>query len=104
MTSAFKPYYAVIFTSKINNHSEGYVEMADYMIQLSKTQKGFLGVDSVHENIGITVSYWENLDAIKLWKANFEHQKAQQKGKKQWYNWYNVKICKVEREYAFKSS
>lgn len=50
---------------------------------------------------GITISYWENLEAIKNWKTNSEHLLAQQKGREQWYNWYNVKICKVEREYQF---
>jgi heme-degrading monooxygenase HmoA len=50
------------------------------------------------------VSYWENLEAIKAWKQNAEHLIAQQKGRNQWYNWYNTKICKVEREYEFKTS
>jgi len=26
---------------------------------------------------------------------------AQQKGRENWYSWYNVRICKVEREYEF---
>jgi heme-degrading monooxygenase HmoA len=47
------------------------------------------------------VSYWENLEAIKAWKQNAEHLIAQQKGRNQWYNWYNTKICKVEREYEY---
>ena len=105
----FKPYFAVIFTSTHTNHTQGYAEMANKMESLAKQQKGYLGIDSVRNNtstalsgaVGITVSYWESLDAIKNWKANTEHLFAQQKGREQWYNWYNVRICKVEREYEF---
>ena len=95
------PYYAVIFTSTQTDDIEGYSEMAEKMETLAKQQEGFIGIESARNTIGITVSYWESLDAIKNWKANSEHLLAQQKGREQWYNWYNVKICKVEREYKF---
>lgn len=105
----FKPYYAVIFTSTQTEATEGYSEMADKMEALAKEQKGYLSHSSakndtstsLSDQVGITVSYWESLDAIKNWKANTEHLFAQQKGREQWYNWYNVRICKVEREYEF---
>ncbi|WP_299121714.1 antibiotic biosynthesis monooxygenase [uncultured Winogradskyella sp.] len=98
----FKPYFAVIFTSTQTEYTEGYAEMANRMETLAKQQKGYIGIESARSDIGITVSYWESLDAIKNWKANTEHLFAQQKGREQWYNWYNVRICKVEREYEFK--
>jgi len=97
----FKPYYAVIFTSTLTSNIEGYNEMSKKMEALAKKQGGFLGIDSAREGVGITVSYWESLEAIKTWKQNSEHLFAQQKGKEQWYSWYNTKICKVEREYEF---
>jgi heme-degrading monooxygenase HmoA len=99
--NTFKPYYAVIFTSTQTEHVEGYCEMANKMEALAKQQKGYLGIDSAKNDVGITVSYWETLEAIKNWKANTKHLFAQQKGREQWYNWYNVKICMVEREYEF---
>ncbi len=97
----FKPYYAVIFTSIVTKNTEGYSEMAIKMEDLAKTQSGFLGIESAREAVGITVSYWESLEAIKAWKQNSEHLIAQQKGREQWYSWYNTKICKVEHEYEF---
>lgn len=96
------PYYAVIFTSTLTENIEGYQEMAKKMENLAKQQNGFLGIDSAREELGISVSYWETLDAIKNWKQNSEHILAQQKGRNTWYNWYNTRICKVEREYEFK--
>lgn len=97
----FKPYYAVIFTSIQKDVIEGYHEMAEKMNALAKLQPGFLGMDGARNQIGITVSYWESLEDIKNWKQQSDHLQAQLKGKKDWYSWYNVKICKVEREYHF---
>ncbi len=99
MNTQLVPYYAVIFTSKLNNNIEGYEEMSIKMEELAKQQSGFLGIQSARSHVGITVSYWQDLESIKNWKQNSEHLIAQKKGKADWYNWYNVKICKVEREY-----
>ena len=98
----FKPYYAVIFTSTLTKDTRGYSEMAKQMENLAKKQDGFLGIESARDVVGITVSYWESLEAIKTWKQNTKHLIAQQKGRNKWYSWYNTKICKVEREYEFK--
>ena len=97
------PYYAVIFTSIQTETIKGYAEMANQMETLAKLQTGFLGIESAKNDIGITVSYWESRDAIKNWKQQTDHLIAQQKGRKDWYSWYKVRICKVEREYEFKS-
>ena len=102
MTTNNKEYYAVIFTSKHAKNTDGYSEMADQMENLAKQQDGFLGFESARETIGITVSYWESLEAIKTWKRHTDHLVAQQKGREKWYRWYKVRICKVEREYEFK--
>jgi len=80
---------------------EGYSEMASKMEHLAKQQNGFIGIESAREGVGITVSYWDSLDAIKHWKQQSKHLQAQHKGMADWYNWYHVRICKVEREYDF---
>jgi heme-degrading monooxygenase HmoA len=104
MNTDFKPYYAVIFTSIQTSTIEGYTAMAEQMEALAKNQKGFIGIDSARNSVGITVSYWESLEAIQQWKQHADHVMAQQKGIKDWYAYYNVKICKVEREYSFEKS
>jgi heme-degrading monooxygenase HmoA len=99
----FKPYYAVIFTSTLNKDSKEYHDKAKRMEALAKEQDGFLGFDSAREDVGITVSYWKDLNSIKIWKRNAEHKIAQKLGKTQWYSWYKVRICKIEQEYEFKN-
>ncbi|WP_410492948.1 antibiotic biosynthesis monooxygenase family protein [Domibacillus sp. DTU_2020_1001157_1_SI_ALB_TIR_016] len=97
------PYYAVIFTSqRTENEADSYHSMADLMVALASKQPGFLGVESAREKsgLGITVSYWDSLDAIQQWKENLFHQKAQEKGKKDWYSSYITRICKVEKNYT----
>jgi len=101
MSKKFKPYYAVIFNSIQKESIEGYHTMANKMEALAKLQSGYLGMDSARNDVGITVSYWESLEAIKNWKKQSEHLQAQLKGKKDWYSWYHVRICKVVREYGF---
>lgn len=95
------PYYAVIFTSVRTTIDDGYSETASRMLELAENQPGFLGVESARSEIGITVSYWESLEAIHNWKQNSEHLLAQEKGKILWYESYKVRIAKVEREYEF---
>ncbi len=102
MDNTFKPYYAVIFTSTHTLNIDGYSEMAWQMETLAKKQKGFIGIDSARNDVGITVSYWETIEDIKNWKQQTDHLMAQKKGRTDWYSWYNVRICKVEREYEFK--
>lgn len=97
------PYYAVIFTSVRTAVDDGYGEMSDRMMALAVQQPGFLGVDSAREEVGITVSYWDSLDAIKNWKMNAEHLMAQKTGREKWYHSFTTRICRVEKEYAFQS-
>ena len=94
------PYYAVIFTSIKSELDEGYDEMALKMETLAKQQPGFLGVESARNEVGITVSYWKDLDSIKNWKQNLDHIDAQIKGRTKWYEKYTVRIALVEREYG----
>ena len=94
------PYYAVIFTSLLNANTQGYGEMADKMVALAQQQTGFLGFESAREGLGITVSYWADLAAIKNWKQNAEHLVAQKLGRQLWYSAFKTRIALVERDYS----
>ena len=96
------PYYAVIFTSLRTEGDNGYADMAMRMLALAARQPGFLGVESARDRdgLGITVSYWADLDSIRAWKQHPEHQKAQKLGLEQWYADCKTRISKVERDYG----
>ncbi len=59
------PYYALIFTSTMSDNELGYNDMANKMIELVSKQDGFLGIESARNELGITVSYWRDLESIK---------------------------------------
>ncbi|ULT59245.1 antibiotic biosynthesis monooxygenase [Neobacillus drentensis] len=96
------PYYAVIFTSGRTDGDKGYGKMSKTMEELALIQPGFIGMESARDSqLGITVSYWESVEAIEAWKNHAVHRLAQQKGKEEWYQNYTVRISKVERAYSF---
>lgn len=95
------PYYAVIFTSVRTTIDDGYLAMAQQMEELAQQQPGYLGYESARETVGITISYWQSLEAIKNWKQVSEHLIAQQYGREKWYSNYKTRICLVERDYSF---
>ena len=92
------PYYAVIFSNTLKADDPDYHIMATRMLDLAEQQPGFLGFESARAEIGISVSYWQNLEAITAWREHTEHQLAQQKGKSDWYKEYCVRIARVERD------
>lgn len=94
--------YAVIFTSH-KRADEGYGTMSDRMLELAQQQPGFLSFESARnpDGLGITVSYWQDMDSIRAWKANAEHRVAQSRGKSDWYADYKVRVAKIEYEYGF---
>ena len=95
------PYYAVIFTSSRTEVDDNYGATAARMVELAQQQEGFLGIESARNELGITVSYWKDLEAIKQWKMHAEHSLAQKKGRSDWYRSFKTRIAKVERDYGF---
>ena len=95
------PYYAMIFSNLRTDLEEDYLATAARMEALAARQPGYLGIESVREHLGITVSYWDSLEAIAAWKAEGEHLLAQQFGREKWYRHYKVRVARVERDYGF---
>lgn len=100
------PYVAVIFTSERTAAAAGedYARMSAAMTELAARQPGYLGMESAHQDIGITVSYWRDEDSALAWKQVAAHQAAQQRGRERWYADYRVRVARVQREYSRSSS
>ena len=94
------PYYAVIFTSQRTGPGPDpdYDRTARAMLDLAADQQGFLGVESARDTdgFGVTVSYWADREAIAAWKAQADHRAAQERGRRDWYSAYRVRVAKVE--------
>jgi len=103
MSQSVQGRFAVIFTSLRTEGDRGYGAMAEELEKRMKDQPGFLGMESARgaDGVGITVCYWDSLEAIAAWKALPIHQEAQARGRAEWYQRYQVRVCRVEREYGF---
>lgn len=95
-------YYAVIFSSTRTAVDRDYAATAERMEELARSMPGFLGIESARnaEGFGITVSYWRDEESIAGWRRNSEHVIAQERGKREWYLHYDIRIAKVERAYS----
>jgi hypothetical protein len=56
--------------------------------------------ESARNELGITISYWESLEAIRAWKVNSDHLIAQKYGREKWYSAFKTRIALVERDYG----
>lgn len=93
------PYVAVIFTSRLTDHPEGYDRVAARLATLAREQPGFLGVESARgtDGVGITVSYWRDEASAAAWRAHPEHVLGQDQGRREWYARYAVRVAHVVR-------
>jgi heme-degrading monooxygenase HmoA len=99
------PYYAVIFASQRASAPEGddYGARSDRMVELARQRDGFLGVESARDatGFGLTVSYWRDEESIAGWKADLEHREAQRRGRHGYYEKFELRVAKVERQKSF---
>ena len=93
-------YYAVVFTAETAADMTGYAETAERMDELARQQQGYIGkYQRMEGNREITISYWDNLEAVKAWKAHPEHRAAQEQGRSKWYADYRVQLVRIDRFY-----
>ncbi len=72
------------------------MDMAARMLELAQQQDGFIAFESAKQEIGITVSYWRDLESIKQWRNHVEHREAQRLGRELWYDSFELHIARVE--------
>lgn len=97
------PYYAVIFSSQRNGQGDvDYAAAAERMFDLVQQQPGFLGAESVRgaDGFGITVAYFDSEENIRHWRNHAEHAQVRERGRREWYEHFEVRVAKVERAYA----
>ena len=92
--------YVVLFASKLVEADEQYHTLKDALHQALVKQQGYCHKSYRDEKgLGCTISNWEKLESLKQWKEFPLHLKSQEKRKQKWYEFYQVKICKIEKEY-----
>jgi heme-degrading monooxygenase HmoA len=97
------PYIAAIFTSTRTDVEEGYEQMNELTFKELESIEGYLGYEAFRDKngFGVNISYWNDMEALKNWRDNTLHIKAQKLGIEKWYKNYKLRICTVERDYEF---
>jgi heme-degrading monooxygenase HmoA len=116
------PCYAVIFSSQLAERTQptgkahvtsndtpitsaerSYEIVGERMVTLARASAGYLGHESTRDEngFGITVSYWSSLEAIAEWRSQSEHKLAQQLGRQDFYQSYNLRVARVEKHRVF---
>lgn len=95
----------MIFRSiRTNSHNELYESYSQKMEELVKTIPGYLSHYSHRDPVsrsGVTISYFESLEAIKTWREHPEHKEVQRLGRELFYSWYEIQVVKVDKQYEF---
>lgn len=93
--------YVVIFKAKAAELDSEYFQMAEALRLVAFEQFNCQGFESrSQDGYEIATSYWQSMEDIWRFKSHFEHQKAQENGRKKWYESYQVEICEIIESYG----
>ncbi len=100
------PMMIVIVEFELREGTESDFETALLKMQEQvKKYDGFLGETPCcsldNENKLVTIFSWTDRESIKAWREDPEHVKIQQLGRDQIFSRYRIRVCELEREYAW---
>jgi len=97
--------YAVIF--EVYPRAEEYESYLDIAAKLRPELDkidGFISIERftsiVNEGKILSLSFWENEEAIMAWRNHVEHQLAQEKGRNSIFEDYRIRVSNVMRDYG----
>lgn len=81
-----------------------YLEIAADLKAFLENRDGFISIERfqsfAEENKLLSLSFWQDEEAIKRWRNLFDHRAAQVKGKNQLFRSYRIRVAKVVRDYS----
>jgi heme-degrading monooxygenase HmoA len=95
---------AVIFEVEMNpGRGEDYFELAGNLRPELEAIEGFISVERFQslgdENKYVSVSFWRDEKAIKTWRDHAEHRIAQDRGKRELFADFRIRVAEVVRDY-----
>jgi len=89
-----------------SDHEQDYFDAAKQLKQSLEQVPGFISVErfrSVTDSGKIlSLSFFENESALKIWRNLYEHRKTQALGRDQYFDNYRLRIATVVRDYGLK--
>ena len=97
--------YAVIFKSNRQDaNSELYYQHNDLLDEKIKSLPGYIkhsGLRHPETREGVTIAYFNSLDAIDNWRKDGEHMDAKKLAKSEFYENYSVEVAEVLDAYGW---
>jgi len=96
---------AVIFeVEPKSDQNQDYFDQAKTLKAYLQNVPGFISIErfkSLTNNTKyLSLSFFENEHAVTQWRNQFMHQKAQEKGKKQIFDNYRIRVASIIRDYG----
>ncbi|MCO4758520.1 MAG: antibiotic biosynthesis monooxygenase [Oceanospirillaceae bacterium] len=83
---------------------EEYLEIAANLRSFLEDRDGFISIDRYQslndEGKILSLSFWRDEEAIRVWRNLFEHRCAQQQGKLELFKNYRIRVASVVRDYS----
>lgn len=101
--------HAVIFEVQLNDGcKDEYLDIAAKLREQLDDIAGFISIERFQSLVNpeklLSLSYWENEEAILEWKKQADHHAAQTKGRASIFKDYRICVVKIERDYNLESS
>lgn len=96
---------AVLFEADaVPKHQARYLQLAGELRPELDNVKGFISIERYQslssEGKILSLSWWENEEAVLEWKKNMQHQAAQKEGQQTIFAQYRIRVVNVLREYS----
>ncbi|MFW5497624.1 MULTISPECIES: antibiotic biosynthesis monooxygenase family protein [unclassified Maridesulfovibrio] len=97
--------YAVIFEVYPKEAGkQEYLEIATQIKSFLENREGFISIERFQsladEGKVLSLSFWENEEAIEIWRNLLDHREAQQSGKEKLFKSYRIRVGKITRDYT----
>nr|WP_208293442.1 antibiotic biosynthesis monooxygenase [Zophobihabitans entericus] len=98
---------AVIFELKAKDgFKEQYLDIAASLKPLLEDMEGFISIErfqSLNDSEKLlSLSFWENEEAVIKWRNLEQHRAAQAKGRNSIFAYYRLRVATVMRDYGLK--
>ena len=94
----------VLFRSRLTEAASGdYASMAAAMREHASSFPGYVDFKSYVSDDGerLSISRWQDHDAVTAWRNDLRHREAQRAGRGQWYEHYQIDVADVVRSTSF---
>lgn len=96
---------AVLFEADVAPAQQArYLQLAAELKPLLADIEGFISIERFQslttQGKILSLSWWQNEEAVLQWKSNVMHKAAQEEGRQSIFAFYRIRIMQLAREYS----